>query len=279
MKPVDLFHIGPQKAATTWVYRCLQEHPQIACPPRDVIHYYDIFYARGPDWYARFFAGARDDQKLFDPTYTYLRCPWAPERIARDQPRARIVVCLRDPVERAFSHYWHEKKKRVIRYEFADVLRNYDLFASWVEPGFYARHLARYLDHFPRQQILCQRFERLAPDPGGFLNELLDFAGVDPDVCPSLLHERVAAAGAELAPLRPGYWLSRSQRLLRRLGVGPEAIDWMRRHVPGLQWRAEYDAGIPPDLRAALLEICEPEIAELERLLGDDFSAWRRGAR
>ncbi len=276
MRPVDLFHIGPQKAATTWVYRCLAEHPQVAAPERDTIHYFDMFYARGRDWYAAHFPEAGPEQKLFDPTYTYIRSPWAPERIARENPQARIVLCLRNPIERAFSHYWHEKKKGVIRYPFEEVLRNYDLFASWVEPGFYARHLGRYLEHFPREQLLCQRFERLEADPAGFLAELLDFAGLSRDFTPSLLHERAAPAGAEQRWLRPGTYLFRSQRLLRRLGVSADAIDWARRNVPGMQWRAEYDAGVPAALHARLLEICEPEIAALESLLGEDLHGWRR---
>ena len=275
MKPVELFHIGPQKAASTWVYRCLLEHPEIACPPRDTIHYFDMFYTRGRDWYAGFFRDAAPEQKLFDPTYTYIRSPWAPERIARENPAARLVLCLRNPIERAFSHYWHERKKRVIRYEFAEVLRNYDLFASWVEPGFYASHLKRYLEHFPREQLLCQRFELLESDPPAFLHELLSFAGVDTGLRPRVLHERVAPAGAEHNPLSPGYHLFRSQRLLRRLGVSPAALERLRR-TPGLRWHAAYDEGVPPDVHAALLEICGPEIDALESLLELDLSAWRR---
>ncbi len=276
MKPVELFHVGPQKSATTWLYRCLREHPQIAAPPRDTIHYFDMFYARGEDWYAEHFRSARPGQRGFDPTYTYLRSPWAPARIARHNPSARIAVCLRHPIERAFSHYWHEKKKRSIRYGFADVLGHYDLFASWIEPGLYARHLRRFLDHFPREQLLLQRFERLGADPAAFLGELLGFAQLEPDFEPRALRTRFSEAGAEQDPLSPAYWLWRSQRALGRLGVPPAPFDWARRQVPALDWRAEYDRGVPPRLRELLQEIVEPEIAELEQLLGEDFSAWRR---
>ena len=122
MRSVDVFHIGPQKAATTWVYRCLEEHLSIACPPTGSIHYYDIFYARGQDWYAQFFEEARPDQLLIDPTYTYIRSPWAPRRIVKDSPNAKIIFCLRNPIERAFSHYWHEKKKGKIAFDFEEGL-------------------------------------------------------------------------------------------------------------------------------------------------------------
>src|SRR5690606_27558532 len=187
MKPVEIFHIGPQKSATTWIYRCLQEHPQVAAPPKDSIHYFDMFYAFGRSWYETFFANARPDQKLFDPTPSYIRAAQAPARIAKENPGARIVVSLRDPIERAFSHYWHMKKNRVITFEFSDVLDNYDLFSSWIEPGFYAEHIERYLEFFPREQILCQRFDDLERDPRLFLDQLLVFYGLDTNFTPSVL--------------------------------------------------------------------------------------------
>jgi hypothetical protein len=276
MKPVELFHIGPQKAGTTWVYRCLRRHPQIACPPRAAIHYFDIFYARGRDWYAGFFADAREGQQLFDPTYSYIRSPLAPARIARENPRAKLVLCMRDPIERAHSHYWHERKKGVISYPFSDVLENYDLFASWIEPGFYAAHIERYLEHFPREQLLCQRFERLSADPQGFLRELLEFAGVDPDFEPPELGERINPAGPVQSLLSPAYWLYRWRRGLERLGVSQASVERWRDAVPALRGRAEYERGITPELRARLVEVCEPETARLEALLDLDLSAWRK---
>lgn len=275
MKPVELFHVGPQKAATTWVYRCLRRHPQIACPPQAAIHYFDIFYARGRDWYAGFFAAAREGQLLFDPTYTYIRSPLAPARIARENPQAKIVLCMRNPIERAFSHWWHERKKGVIRYAFAEVLENYDLFASWVEPGFYALHIERYLEHFPREQLLCQLFERLAADPGRFLRELLEFAGVDASFEPPELWERINPAGPAWNALSPALWLTRSRRGLARLGLRPETLERWRAAIPALRGRAEYERGIPPELYARLLEVCEPEIVRLEALLDLDLSRWR----
>jgi hypothetical protein len=276
MRPVDFFHIGPQKAATTWVYHCLREHPQIATSPAPEIHYFDMFYARGREWYARFFEAARPDQILFDPTYTYIRSPLAPSRIATENPAARMALCLRDPIERAFSHYWHERKKGVIRYEFADVVKNYDLFATWLEPGFYAQHLARYLEHFPREQILCQRYEHLRENPRAYLDELLAFAGVEQGFEPSVLHKEVNPAGPSHSFTNPGYYLAHSRRFLERVGVPRSAIEAARARIPALRGRAEYERGVAPELRRTLLGLIEPEIAALEELLGDDFSAWRR---
>lgn len=279
MKPVECFHIGPQKAATTWVYQCLAEHPEIACPPEDTIHYFDIFYTKGRNWYSRFFKNAKRGQKLFDPTYTYIRSPWVPERIYKENPKAKIVICIRDPIERAFSHYWHEKKKKNISFEFGDVLTNYDLFSSWIEPGFYAKHIERYLDYFPREQILCLRFQMLKEDNEGFLHRLLSFFEVNPSHKPSVVKEKVNEAG-ERRTVANQVW-KRIRSKLHRLGQD-FLVDKIQANPLFGRWiadRYEYEAGVQADIRRELEEICEPEVRRLEALLDLDLSYWRHSTR
>jgi hypothetical protein len=272
LKPVELFHIGPQKAAHTWVYTCMREHPGVFCPAEDCLFYFDMFYSRGRDWYARFFEGAGEHQKLFDPTPSYIRSSWAPARIAQENPRARIVLCLRNPIERAFSHYWQERKRDKTGYDFAAVFTNYDLFASWLEPGFYAQHIERYLRHFDREQMLCQIFDDLDEDPHRFLVELLTFAGVDPTFEPSVLRKRVNEASPHIDPV--SIAANKMRLALERVGMG-RLIQRSRRASIALSGKTEYARGISPELYADLLQVCEPEIARVEALLGVDLSAWR----
>ena len=84
MKPVEIFHIGPQKTATTWVYRCLREHADIDSPATDAIHYFNIFYHRGRDWYASHFHSQSRQKKRFDPSYSYFRSTVAAQRIYKE---------------------------------------------------------------------------------------------------------------------------------------------------------------------------------------------------
>jgi hypothetical protein len=272
MKPVDIFHIGPQKSGTTWIYRCLKEHPEIACPPSDSIHYFDMFYSKGRKWYSAFFADAREGQKLFDPTPSYIRSPWAARRIAEENRDAKIVVCLRNPVERAFSHFWHEKKKRKYNFEFSEVLRNYDLFSSLLETGFYAEHIERYLRYFPKEQILCQLFEELGEAPEAFLVQLLRFLEVDDALKPSVLLEKVNVAGHK-SGFVSSHLLPKTKALFRRAGFNA-----VGEHPYLMSGKSEYLKGPSAELRAELAEICEPEIARLEALLGLDLRRWRVAA-
>lgn len=280
MRPVDLFHVGPQKSATTFVYECLRRHPDVACPQEYSIHYFDMHYHRGTEWYAGFFEHAGPRQKLFDPTFTYIRSSRAPRRIARHNPDARIVLCLRDPIERAFSHYWHDKKKGKHRFRFDEVFENYDLFASWIEPSFYAEHIERYLRHFPRDQILCVRFGDLERDSRSFLRTILEFAGVDVDRVPDdVVDRRVNPAGGRWTVFN--YFWRRARRLLDRAGLGDAARQL--EDLPGLGAlvadRREYERGPHPDVYRELRELLEPEIQRLEDLLDESFEEWRAPPR
>jgi DNA-binding transcriptional ArsR family regulator len=274
MREVDVFHIGPQKAATTWIYRCFREHPAVACPPTGAIHYYDIFYAKGEDWYARHFKAARSNQLTFDPTFTYIRSPWAPRRIAADNPDAKIICFLRNPVDRAFSHYWHEKKKGKITFEFGEVLENYDLFSSWIEPGFYAEHLERYLKHFSRDQLLCLPFRLLKRDDEEFLRRILTFIDVDPSFQPSWLGEKANEAGGRRTFTNAAW--RRVRRRLERVGQG-ELVESVENAPVVGRWvrdRDEYEEGMDEAVRRELLEICEPEVRRIERLLSLNLEHW-----
>lgn len=272
MRAIDLFHIGPQKSGTTWIYSCLKEHPEVVCALKDSVHYYDMFYHLGLEWYAQKFPKAEDHQLIIDHTPSYIRSPWVAKRIFADNPGAKIIVCLRNPIDRAFSHYWHEKKKKKINFEFSEILTNYDLFSSWFETGFYAEHIERYLEYFPREQVFLQRFEHLEEDPVGFLKEFLGFINVSTDFQPSILHEKINVAGAKQD------LFNRSKNYLNHVGSKLFKERWHSGlYSKWLSGKDEYIRGIPEDLRAELLKVATPEIERLETLLGADLSKWKMG--
>ncbi len=282
---VDVFHIGPQKSATSWLYYCLKEHDEVTVAKTDAVHYYDIFYHRGRAWYDQRFPASQKGQQVIDFTPSYIRSPWAPRRIYRDHPEAKLILCLRNPVDRAFSHYWHEKKKQKIAFEFAEVLENYDLFSSWIEPGLYAQHIERYLQFFDREQFLFLEFEQLESNPDQFLRNVLEFMNVDTDFTPSLLQEKVNRAGSRqnflneqwkafkrffrTSPLAPTLRKIKGDKAVKKI----ETLPLLRR---SLNNKKEYKKGMTFPLRKKLIELIEPEIARLEKLLDKDFTHWRR---
>lgn len=270
-----LFHIGPQKTATTWIYRCISEHPEVCVPDQDTIHYFDMFYTKGAAWYNEHFSKCNPDQQRFDPTYTYIRSPLAPKRIAEDFPESKISLTIRNPIERAFSHYWHEKKKGSITFSFSDMLNNYDLFASWIEPGFYAEYLERYLEFFPREQILCLRFENIGTHPQKVINELCAFYGIS-EFTPTWL-EKVSNPARSKRNLS-GKLETKLQNIKNRHIPILSKIVSPLHHVLNThnqQLGFEHLSDIDQETIENLQEIFNPEIERLEKMTGEDLTNWK----
>lgn len=275
---IHVFHIGPEKTASTWFYRCMREHPELCLPIKDKTHYYNMFYHRGPDWLRSNYEDGFDDRVVVDPTPAYLHSTKTPERAARDNPDAKIIVTLRHPVERAFSHYWHSKKKGVHNYEFSGILDRYLLYKGWLEPGFYADHLERWMTYFPRERLKAFVFDDIRTDSERIIHDLFAFIGVDPDFVPTTLHTPVNAARPRRSPF------VRSLKSALR-SVGLHEVNWrsaalvgsIGRHVDWGPFRQDIEklAGVSPALLAELNEIVRPEIERVERLLDLDLSAWR----
>lgn len=272
-----LFHIGPQKGGTTWIYRCLSEHPDVCTPPRDSIHYFDMLYFKGEAWFEEHFHLKLKGQKAIDPTPSYIRSPLAPRRIQNAFPSAKLALTLRNPIQRAFSHYWHEKKKGTITFDFKDVLENYDLFANWIEPGFYAEHIERYLEYFDSKQILAQRFERIANEPKIFLQELCEFYGIDSSYEFTWIDKKANAA-------RPRQnLLGRfEQKVIHGQEKLPSTTQRFTQPAVNMikKWNEtknyEYITNTDVDVLKALYEICIPEIDRLEKMTNEDLNDWKK---
>lgn len=272
MQTPTVFHIGPQKTGTTWLYRCSAEHPELFCHSADSISYFDMNFHRGAGWYNSLFEG-NPGKTAVDFSPSYIRSPQTPERIAGFCPNAHIVFTLRNPIDRAFSHYWHEKKKGKISFEFVEVLKNYDLFSSWIEPGMYALHLKRYLNFFPIERIAFVEFDQISKDSDGVLQSFFELCSVrDARFQPRTKDKKVNAAGNQRsvsgqtanALLRTGERVLGQHWRSSRIGNSLHSVG-----------RNEYIKGVPKDLRSRLTEILIDDIESTEKLLAVDLSDWK----
>src|SRR6056297_2233099 len=110
----DFIGIGAMKAATSWIYKCLIEHPEVCGSSKKELHFFDRpqNYKKGIDYYISFFKHCPQDKAKGEYTPNYLYSPATPELISRHFPNVKIIVCLRNPAERAWSHYLFSVKKK-----------------------------------------------------------------------------------------------------------------------------------------------------------------------
>lgn len=182
--PPDFVGIGAQKAGTTWWHRLVCTHPQVWAPPhlhkeRHILSHYGA-RSFGPEdvatyhgWFPR-----PPGQVVGEWTPDYLHLPWVPALLARAAPSARLLVLVRDPVERFRSGLDHLRRDGG-RTTPAAV-------AEAVDRGMYNRALERWQSHFPPERILVLQYERCVADPAGQLAHTFAFLGLDPLVPPDL---------------------------------------------------------------------------------------------
>ncbi|WP_084957110.1 sulfotransferase family protein [Thermoactinospora rubra] len=205
--------VGAQRCGTTSLYRALAQHPLLLKPVlHKGVHYFDIAYDRGPDWYRAHFpltVGAALVRRryggrplAFESSPYYLFHPLAGERIARDLPGVKLVVLVRDPVERAFSAHAHELARGFETepsFEYAVELECARLAGAeeflrahphavhhshrhhaYLARGRYAEQLDRLEPLFGRERILVVDSHRFFAHPQAVYEEVLDFLGVPP---------------------------------------------------------------------------------------------------
>ena len=195
----DAVILGAMKSGTSSLHHYLVQQRDVIEPLRKEVHYFDVNFERGERWYRAHFGRDSEPGLNLDSSPYYLFHPAVPRRLHDLLPDAKLIVLLRDPVRRAYSHYWHERDKGREILSFEDAIaaeaerlgnseqrladgtlersREHQHF-SYLARGRYAEQLDRWLAVFPREQLLVLKFEDLAREPLEVLNRTLDFLGL-----------------------------------------------------------------------------------------------------
>jgi hypothetical protein len=191
----NFFIVGAQKAGTTSLYFYLKEIPQVYMSPVKELFYFAphavqtsvVDVIRDKKEYLKLFKNARGYVAVGEATPIYLWDPDAPKLIHQTVPHARIIIILRDPIERAYSNYLMKMKYSGMKSSFYDeLIRDYKsqekLFGRsqlYVEFGMYYKQVKRYFDIFGREQVKVIMFEEFVQHPEQSVNEVLAFLGVN----------------------------------------------------------------------------------------------------
>lgn len=274
----DVFLMGVSKAASTWIHRCLLEHPDVFVTESDSLRFFDMRYQEGIAGYEALFAGARTGQLKVDPSPTYFRSPVAAQRIAHHYPDSRFLLSLRNPVDRAFSQFWHEKKHARLDYSFEEALAHPMLFPWIVEHGFYAAHLENLLRYFSRDRVTIVLYDELVASPHDFLKHVLEGLQVSTDFKPTVLTKRVNESGVRenvgmraVGRLRTMKWWAPVRRGLKS-GLGIE--NPYRQFGRVISNRDEYERGISPEARQTLSSIYSDDLDRLRSMTGLSYEDW-----
>lgn len=258
----DFLVVGAKRGGTTSLWNWLLAHPQMipmfpAAQNLKSSHYFYMHFDKGPAWYRGFFrTSLTRRRRLLGPrTVTgeaspyYLFDPRVPQRIHQLMPDVKIIILLRDPVERAYSHYRERVHEGVETLSFSDALtaesdrlrgeeehmredpfyysRPHDWF-SYASRGEYAAQVSRYLEIFPRENVHIVQSEDLYRNPQVVFNSTTDFLGLqrillkDPPV--HNYHPHNQMSDVEHAMLSQHYHIH-NEKLYKLLGL---RFEWTR---------------------------------------------------
>jgi hypothetical protein len=182
--------IGAMKCASTWVYEVLRAHPDVCMSKIKELNYFTKNYDHGDAWYSKHFLNCSERAFRGEFSATYLYDKNAARRISEFAPNAKIVVCVRNPIDRAISNYKHLIRVGNIDrgMGFLDALK---VSSGLVEKGLYAKYLEQFLLHFPESSIVIVIAEETEKDPERVVKDIYRRIGLSTDFLPTVTTERV----------------------------------------------------------------------------------------
>lgn len=285
----NFFVVGAPKAGTTFLFELLKGHPDVFVPRVKEPHFFSTYPAITFDEYRGLYARAQGFPIIADFSPFYLSDPSAHQRIREVSPDARIIILLRDPVARAHSHYLMYRRtgtepeasflKALQRYFESpgrgdESCRDWKSSREYVEAGMYCDQLSRYLEAFGQRQVQVLLLDDLTSRPRETILQVAQHLGIASD--PLLAKDFSGGRNSFRTPRFYGLY-----RLLKESRLKMKVMDYL---PGGLQrWLREspvlYGGSKPsldPEARRYLQEIYDPNIRQLEQILGRSIPELRK---
>ncbi|WP_334183816.1 sulfotransferase family protein [Novosphingobium sp.] len=266
---IDFVIIGAAKSATTWLQTQLQSDPAVYMPDPE-LHYFSREYDRGEEWYLSQFSDEGAGRIVGEKSNSYLYMPEAPARLHRHLPHVKLIVQLRNPVERAYSNYCMLFRRGEVGVDIGNYLDpSLGENLRFLVGGNFASHLQSYVDIFGREALLILLFEGVLDDPETQMSRVRTHLGLPPRRLAPSGQNKVKDRTVPVVPagLRKRLaWMKPIARPLR----GTAAFQAVRNLVA----RETRYPPLTDDLRNRLNDYYRPSIELLENMSGHSLSHW-----
>ena len=282
-KRLDFIGIGAHKSATTWIAKCLEEHPDIHFSK--VLYNKELYFFNrddrfqlGYEWYHQGFEFGSGKNGEFSPLYFFDRR--VPQRIYEYNPNIKLLLSLRNPIDRAFSHHLDEIRGGNLpknKLNFWDALEENP---NYIELGKYASQLERYLEFFEADRIHITLYDEIKSHPESILKSLFQFLDVDALYTPVAIEKKVNVSHSYRIP-QINNFIKSTSKMIRSI-----AGDRVAEKIKGTGVLAPVEKfnnvstnnSITPQLsekdRKRLYSIFAEEIERLAILINRDLSHW-----
>ncbi len=268
----NLIVIGAMKSGTSSLHYYLDAHPDIAMTRAKELNFFslDRIWGKGTHWYENQFDPSFRVRGESSPSYSkYPHRPSVPERMATIVPAVKLIYLVRDPIDRAVSHYVHLSESgrddRPLNEALSHLDRN-----PYLDCSSYSMQLDRYLGYFPRSQILVIQSEALKTRRDETLGRVFRFLGVH-DSFRSARHTSVYHVSGAHGPLARRLAGTRFAKRVRPY-VPSAALAWAAR--AGSRRTKGEPQRLDPGLRATLEAYFAADVGRLHDMLGEQFVPW-----
>lgn len=188
-KKVNFIGIGVQKSASTWVYKILEDHPDIECSNPKELDFFSFFFDKGADWYHSHFNNKKN-RLLGEISPSYFIDKDSPLRVKKYNPNMKIIVTLRDPIERAYSNHLHMIRTGCYLFDDISFEKGLMMDETYLEQSRYAKHLKNWFSLFSKENILILFQEEIQKKPEESAKKLYKFLKVDAEHCSAFLKRK-----------------------------------------------------------------------------------------
>lgn len=267
-KDLDFLMVGCSRCGTTWVDKALREHPEIYLPPKKQSYFFNTHYDKGIKWYLSQFIGITENHKAIGEIATYYSQPDLVPLLAKHFPNAKLMMSVRNPVERAYSYY----QSRASKFDWTSIEQAIeDQPNDILERGKYIDQIETILEYFPMEQFKLVFFDDLKNTPEQFLASILGFLDVNTDFKSSQIGKMVQVT------VDP-----RLRRTLKKIGLQP-LMNYVSKKPVGDKIRLFLKSSnirrykpIDESDKQLLLDIYRPFNQKLQEFSGRDLAHWNK---
>ncbi len=286
---INFFGIGAARCGTTWIAKCLEEHPQVCFSSLKETTYFAEYtelyrgknelFLKDFKWYKALFSHCSDGHLKGEFSTDYIHNTKTPKLIHEYFPKAKLIISLRDPVSRLISYYLHLKNTlshKKLPNSFFEALKD----ENFIYRSKYYEQLIPWFKYFPREQIKIVIFEELRLKPDLVVSEIYNFIGINPDFTPTSLNIQINKASNKRKFIyRTNKYLNNTldkydktkiiKRCCKKIGI-------KNKHMSNLiNKKVDYPSVTLEERNNIFKNIFLKNVESLERLIGKDLHIWK----
>lgn len=297
---IDFIGLGAAKSGTTWISKCLEEHPQVCfSKPKETVFFnreviifrepniftnknkcFSEYRTKGITEYAKYFKHCNKKNIKGEWSVEYLNDPLTASEIKGEFPDVKLLICLRNPIERAYSHFHyfqHIHKFETSSMSFEEALVKHPI--PYIYKSLYYSRLKPYFELFPRENILILIYEDIKENPKRFIRNIYKFLEIDEFFIPSSLDKKINNVTALKYPHLIKVYPTISN-LLRKIKLGFLIRIFKKTRLKKIIKLTESKktlerSPIKHETREYLQSKFKEDIENLEKLVGRNLDIWK----